>query len=64
MNEIPSRMEEIPKDRTVVVYCHMGARSLLVAGFLAENGFASVANLAGGIDAWSVEVDPSVPRYS
>ena len=64
MGDIPSRLDEIPKDREVVVYCHSGGRSMLVAGFLAENGFSRVANLAGGIDAWSVRVDPKVPRYS
>ena len=64
MNEVPDRLEEIPKDREVVVYCHTGSRSLMVAGFLEGNGFLSVANLAGGIDAWSVRVDPNVPRYT
>jgi rhodanese-related sulfurtransferase len=64
MNEVPDRMDEIPKDREVVVYCHVGARSILVAAFLEASGFPSVANLAGGIDAWAVEVDRSVPRYA
>jgi len=63
MGEIPERTDEIPKDREIVVYCHSGSRSMMVAGFLEARGFPSVANLAGGIDAWSVEVDPSVPRY-
>jgi len=63
MGEIPERSGEIPLDRDVVVYCHSGSRSMVVAGFLASHGFKSVWNLAGGIDAWSVDVDPSVPRY-
>lgn len=63
MSELPGRAEEIPKDKEVIVYCHGGLRSLLVAGFLAGHGFKSVANLTGGIDAWSVQVDPQVPRY-
>ncbi len=63
MAEIPERTGEIPSDREVIVYCHSGSRSMVVAGFLAGHGFKSVLNLAGGIDAWSVEVDPSVPRY-
>jgi len=63
MNDIPDRLEEIPRDREVVVYCHSGARSLMVAGFLEGNGFPSVANLSGGIDAWSIQVDSKVPRY-
>jgi len=64
MGEVPDRLSEIPKDRDVVVYCHSGARSMMVAGFLEQSGFESVANLSGGIDAWSVEVDLKVPRYS
>jgi len=63
MSEVPERIAEIPKDRDVVVYCHSGSRSMMVAGFLSGRGFRSVANLDGGIDAWSVEVDPSIPRY-
>jgi rhodanese-related sulfurtransferase len=63
MNEIADRASELPKDREIVVYCHGGTRSAMVAGYLEHNGFASVANLAGGIEAWSVDVDPKVPRY-
>jgi rhodanese-related sulfurtransferase len=64
MTEVAARTAEIPKDRTIVVYCHGGMRSAMVAGFLEHHGFATVANLAGGIDAWSQVVDPKVPRYS
>ncbi len=64
MGEVPERLEEIPKDREVIVYCHSGSRSMMVAGFLVNRGWKNVANLSGGIDAWSVEVDPRVPRYS
>ena len=63
MSEIPSRADEIPRDREVIVFCHGGTRSMMVAAYLESLGFTSVANLAGGIDAWSVEVDPSIPRY-
>jgi len=63
MNEISARAQELPRDRHVIVYCHSGSRSMMVAAFLEGHGFRSVANLSGGIDAWSVEVDPSVPRY-
>ena len=63
MNEVPDRLGEIPRDRQVVVYCHSGVRSSMVAAFLETSGFESVANLSGGIDAWSVRVDPKVPRY-
>jgi rhodanese-related sulfurtransferase len=63
MREIAGRIAEIPHRKQVVVYCHGGTRSMMVAAFLEGHGFASVANLAGGIDAWSVHVDPNVPRY-
>jgi rhodanese-related sulfurtransferase len=64
MAEVPARVTEVPKDRLVVVYCHGGARSAMIAGYLEHHGFPSVANLAGGIDAWSTDVDAKVPRYS
>ncbi len=63
MQNVPHRLDEIPRDREVVVYCHTGTRSALVAGFLEGRGFLRVGNLMGGIDAWSRRVDPSVPRY-
>jgi rhodanese-related sulfurtransferase len=63
MGELPRRMGELPQDRRIVVYCHSGNRSSMVAGFLEMEGFARVANLTGGIDGWSRRVDPSVPRY-
>lgn len=63
MEEILSRTKEIPRNRGVVVFCHTGVRSMMVAGYLESLGFTSVENLSGGIDAWSVEVDSSVPRY-
>jgi rhodanese-related sulfurtransferase len=63
MSEIPARMGELPRDEPLVVMCHHGGRSERVASFLAANGYDNAVNLAGGIDAWSVAVDPSVPRY-
>ena len=54
---------EIPKDRDVVVYCHVGARSAQAAVWLKASGWTRVRSLAGGIDAWSEQVDPEVPRY-
>lgn len=54
----------VPEGAEVVVYCHAGVRSWMAAGFLEQQaGMKDVASLAGGIDAWSVEVDPAVPRY-
>ncbi|MCI4336004.1 MAG: sulfurtransferase [Thermoplasmata archaeon] len=63
MGEIAARIKEIPRDRELVVYCHGGTRSAMVAGYLEGQGHTGVANLTGGIDAWSRKVDPAVPRY-
>jgi rhodanese-related sulfurtransferase len=63
MNEIPGRLGQLDPGRAVAVLCHHGARSMRVAMFLQANGFDTVANITGGIDAWSQELDPSVPRY-
>jgi adenylyltransferase/sulfurtransferase len=62
-NEVPQRLSEIDRDREVVVHCRSGARSQRIAEFLAQNGYARVANLAGGILAWSDEIDPKVQKY-
>jgi rhodanese-related sulfurtransferase len=63
MGKVPERLGELAKDGNIVVMCHGGSRSERVAKYLRENGFTSVANLTGGIDAWSQEIDPGVPRY-
>ena len=63
MGQIPSKLDELPKDKDVVVFCHMGVRSKQVINYLRRNGFSRVYNLKGGIDQWSVEVDPKVQRY-
>ena len=65
MREIPARLAELEshKAERVVVHCHHGGRSLRVTQFLRQQGFAQAQNLAGGIDAWSLEIDPSVRRY-
>ena len=63
MNLIPLRHNELPDDKPIVVYCHHGMRSMQVALFLEHAGFSDVYNLSGGIEAWSVQIDPSVPRY-
>ena len=59
----PPRLHELDPDRPGAVLCHHGGRSRQVAMFLQQHGFERVANVAGGIDAWSLQVDPSVPRY-
>jgi rhodanese-related sulfurtransferase len=63
MNEIPARLAELDPETPVACLCHHGARSQRVAMFLEHNGFANVANVAGGIDAWSLQKDGTVPRY-
>ena len=63
MGQIPRRLSELDSDKTFVVMCHSGFRSLQVAHYLASQGFERVVNLTGGIDAWSREVDPALPRY-
>ncbi len=49
--------------QALIIHCHHGGRSERAADFLLRHGFTDVKNLAGGIDAWSVEIDPAVPRY-
>jgi len=63
MGEVPARLDQLPKDKPIVVFCHAGGRSRRVAQFLAGHGFDQVFNLEGGIEAWSCTLDPSVPRY-
>jgi rhodanese-related sulfurtransferase len=63
MSALPGRLDELDPLRPVACLCHHGARSMQVAMFLQDRGFAEVANVAGGIDAWSLELDPAVPRY-
>jgi len=66
MREIPARLDDIQAALVrgpLVVYCHHGIRSRNVAEWLADRGWTGILNLQGGIDAWSVEVDPTVRRY-
>lgn len=63
MNSLSARLSEIPQDVLVLVQCHHGGRSMRVTQFLRAKGYARVSNLQGGIDAWSLKIDPKVPRY-
>jgi rhodanese-related sulfurtransferase len=64
MREVPSRAhQELDLAERIVVVCHHGVRSMHVTVWLRDQGFQNVQSLRGGIDAWSVEVDPAVPRY-
>ena len=62
-NDVPNRLAEVPRDREIVVHCRSGARSQRIAEFLKQSGYTQVANLAGGILAWSDEIDPKVQKY-
>lgn len=63
MGQIPDRLGELDPARETVILCRSGGRSMQVALFLAQNNFVSIANLSGGILAWSQELDPSIPTY-
>lgn len=65
MGQTPARLAELEphRDELIVVHCHHGGRSLQVTQYLREQGFDKVQNMTGGIDQWSVEIDPSLPRY-
>jgi rhodanese-related sulfurtransferase len=63
MNQVPARLGEFSREAETIVMCHAGGRSMRVAHFLAAQGFTNVANLAGGISAWSQSVDATVPQY-
>ncbi|HTS51410.1 MAG TPA: rhodanese-like domain-containing protein [Bryobacteraceae bacterium] len=67
MRTVPAelqRLDAAADDSTLVVFCHHGVRSLNVVNWLRQQGVASCQSMAGGIDRWSLEIDPSVPRYS
>ena len=63
MGVIPPRLNELNPAQPIACLCHHGARSMQVAYFLESRGFDHVANIAGGINAWSAELDPTIPRY-
>jgi len=63
MGQIADRLSELDPQRETVVICRSGGRSMQVAHFLSSRGFGSVSNLAGGILAWSRDLDPKIPQY-
>lgn len=66
MNTVPAAIEDLERKAeqgTLVVYCHHGVRSANVVNYLRGQGIAASQSMAGGIERWSLEVDPSVPRY-
>lgn len=67
MRTVPAELQQLDAltdQGTLIVYCHHGVRSLNVANWLREQGVGRCQSMAGGIDRWSLEIDPSVPRYS
>ena len=62
MQTIPARLDELDRTRPIACLCHHGGRSMQVASFLLQHGF-EVVNVAGGIHAWSAQVDPGIPVY-
>jgi rhodanese-related sulfurtransferase len=63
MREVPGRLADLDTQKPLVVMCHSGGRSRRVAEYLLGQGFTTVFNLRGGIDAWSTQLDSQIPRY-
>jgi rhodanese-related sulfurtransferase len=63
MGTIPLRLAELNPERPIACLCHHGGRSLQVASLLKQQGFTKVVNIAGGIHAWSIEIDPTIAQY-
>ncbi len=63
LREIAGRADELQREQTIVVHCHSGGRSAEAVRLLQQRGFTNIYNLEGGIDAWSDQIDPSVPKY-
>ena len=63
MGTIPANLQKLDADEDVICFCHHGMRSLDVANWLRHQGVPSAKSMAGGIDRWSTEIDPTVPRY-
>lgn len=63
LGQVPHSLKQLDQNVEIVAYCHKGMRSADAVGFLLQQGFSNVKNLIGGIEAWSIEIDQSVPRY-
>jgi rhodanese-related sulfurtransferase len=63
LTTLPQSLDKLNRDAEIIAICHHGMRSADATNFLLQQGFSNVKNLVGGIDAWSVQVDHSVPRY-
>jgi rhodanese-related sulfurtransferase len=63
LRELPERLDDLDRETLTVVHCHHGPRSAHAVAYLRRQGFSRATNLGGGIDAWSLYIDPAVPRY-
>lgn len=63
LGTLGSEYKKLDPNAEIVIHCHMGMRSMDATQFLLQQGFTNVKNLTGGINAWSMQIDPSVPRY-
>jgi adenylyltransferase/sulfurtransferase len=63
MGTIPANLQKLDVDEEVICFCHHGMRSMDVANWLRAQGVRSAKSMSGGIDRWSTEIDPKVPRY-
>lgn len=63
MRQIPELLPTLPRDQHLLILCHAGGRSRRVTEFLRAHGFPAVSNIAGGIDAWAEQIDPTLRRY-
>ena len=63
LREIPSNLQRIENSEQVVIFCHHGMRSLDAAAWLRSQGVEGARSMTGGIDRWSIEIDPAIPRY-
>jgi rhodanese-related sulfurtransferase len=63
LGQLPARLDELPRERPLVIVCHHGNRSNVAAAMLMHRGFGEVYNLQGGVELWAAEVDPAMKRY-
>jgi rhodanese-related sulfurtransferase len=63
LQTVPARVEELPRDKDLVLICHHGNRSQRAAQWLEQNGYTRLHNLSGGVERWATDVEPGMPRY-
>ncbi len=63
LDQLSKRFQELNKEKPIIAHCHSGGRSLHATRFLRQKGFKNVKNMEGGIEAWSLSIDPKVKRY-